>query len=568
MEPVPEDARQDRPWLETSHQLVILTLLALLSCAPLICAPWWYSHERVCYLERALEYQRMWQAGYWYPRWASDFYFGLGSPFFNYYAPLVYALTAALMSLFHFNVLDALKLLIALVSIAGTLGVYGLVRGETRRTDAAILAAGLFLFMPYRFTDLWIRGDLAELTAFSLLPYPFWLYRAVLRVPKRSTALIAAVAAVTHVLVIFAHTITGMLGTEALVLLLLPTLIGAWRAGERTRVLLIAMALAGAVGLSSVYTVPAMLEGRYVHLDWLLTELGDIHQNIRHNGVELAALLGDEYDYFYYVGEAIPVGALVATLLLLRRATRAAALRTVRWWLVTLVSVILVLQPFTPFWEVLPLGRFVQFPWRMLGIACVTGAVAAGLTWAAATRPSRITWVLSMLLLALFAVGGARYDFMPVRRYPLPPTVDLTKDADGTTINHEYLPVAVLKAPLDRARFPALPNPGARIIALQRHGIGYRVQFTADGPTSVDLAAHWFPGWQSETLSGPSGVRLTTSPIGWMRIEVSNEGEYDVSIELHQTGLQKVATAGSIATLLLLFPALLWVQRRTRSVTA
>src|SRR5207302_8333367 len=124
-------------------------------------ADWWASHEKYWYPVRVAEYVAAWRAGAWYPRWCPDLFGGYGYPFFNYYPPGVFAFAGALVAL-GLSTTAALKATVAAFACAGGAGAFGLIRGETRRSDAALVGALVFVALPYRATDLFVRGDLAE----------------------------------------------------------------------------------------------------------------------------------------------------------------------------------------------------------------------------------------------------------------------------------------------------------------------------------------------------------------------------------------------------------------------
>src|SRR5688572_32128108 len=105
--------------------------LALVSCLPLFDHFFWMTHERTSYVMRVVEYARVLSLEHDWVRWCPDFYGGFGSPFFNYYAPGVYALSALGV---YAGLLPttALKLVVILATLLATVGVLGWVRFETR----------------------------------------------------------------------------------------------------------------------------------------------------------------------------------------------------------------------------------------------------------------------------------------------------------------------------------------------------------------------------------------------------------------------------------------------------
>jgi hypothetical protein len=465
-----------------------------------------------------------------------------------------------MMNGFGIDPADAFKLLVALVSVVGAVGVYGFMRAETRRADAAVLAAGLFIFMPYRFTDLWTRGDLAELTAISLLPYPLWFFRALVRVPHAQLARTAAAAAVTLALMLLTHTILSMLTTELLALLLVPPLVARWRDGERGRAVLAAAALVSAIGLSLIYTMPALLEKKYVHIYWMIGDKAAIATN----GIWSRFLLGSE-TYFYYPGEPVLLGLAAAPILLALPSTRRRLRKAWPWWLLAAASLVVMLKPVAPLWQYLPFGRFVQFPWRVLALLCVVGPVAIATSWAALVPVGwsrRLTAVGVMV--ALFGLASARYDVMIEHRITRNELRDISTDLHATTVNDEYLPIGVEAAPkLGRDKHPVSVTSGPITVdATQNHGLGFRMQLTARGPGQLQVQTFWFPGWEARTISGTAPVTLASSSDGLMAIYVPAAGTYDVALELHRTQVQTIASVATLFSWLCFYPALLLLARR------
>jgi hypothetical protein len=556
------DLRREQVDLPLSWALgLVLALAAVLPCAQMIRSAWWGSHDNFHYPLRTIEFQRMIEQGFWYPRWAADFYQGWGAPFFNYYPPGVYAVSAGLSALFDIPASDALKLYVLLMSVAGVLGMMALVRAETRRLDAAVFAALLFAFMPYRYTDLYTRGDIAEYAAIALLPYPLWLYRTLLRGGPALRVSIAAAASITHALVIFTHTIIGQWGTEWLALLMLPPLVACWRRGERRAVYAFAAAFAGALGLSAIYTVPALLERNLVHIEWMT----EGHPTVINNLLELVTL---HTPGFYHIGEAIEWGLAATLVALMIPRTREAIRPTLLWWIPLLFCVFLMSTGARDVWPLIPLGRFVQFPWRMLAFVVVFGAVALGGVWAALIPPhGRWRWVTMAILCGWCGLLLPSRNFLVFDFYTPDRVTDLHMEKTATTINHEYLPIAVEHPPMEPPRVSVLPvDDGVTVVATQHHGIGLRLQVTATGPSAVDVQRHWFPGWTVRPATSGPKATAACSPAGLIRLELPAAGDYDLVVELGQTTIARVAAIISGMTALLLLLAMVLLSgRRSRS---
>jgi len=71
--------------------LLLTLLLTVFALGPLLQPGYfWGAHDARHNVYFLFEFDRSIQDGIWYPRWAPDFTFGYGYPFFNIYGPLAY----------------------------------------------------------------------------------------------------------------------------------------------------------------------------------------------------------------------------------------------------------------------------------------------------------------------------------------------------------------------------------------------------------------------------------------------------------------------------------------------
>jgi hypothetical protein len=195
------------------------------------------------------------QMGIFYPRWASHFNFGYGSPVFNYTPPLARFVGGGHMLLTQSNPATSL----ALVSIASLLlmgsGLLLFVRARWG-SAAGVIASLLYMSTPVLFFRLaYFEVALEPLLSAALIPYVLWsLDQALTRQTPRDLALaslcggllLLAGGALGGLLLIFA------LGWGGALTWAYPSLAeGRWR-------LAVVAALAG--GLSAIYWLPAWLE--------------------------------------------------------------------------------------------------------------------------------------------------------------------------------------------------------------------------------------------------------------------------------------------------------------------
>jgi uncharacterized membrane protein len=140
------------PWLLAAAAPAIIPLLSLLRAGLPNTA------DGVVHLYRTWEVLRLWGTGTWYPRWAPDFYFGYGYPFFLFY-PAGAHMLAGLLGATGLGVVGGLKAAEALAVVLYPTGAYLAARTlfggpgaphAGRSRAAALLCAALYLYAPLR----------------------------------------------------------------------------------------------------------------------------------------------------------------------------------------------------------------------------------------------------------------------------------------------------------------------------------------------------------------------------------------------------------------------------------
>ncbi|MHB8420793.1 MAG: 6-pyruvoyl-tetrahydropterin synthase-related protein [Myxococcales bacterium] len=552
---------------------VLLGTLAFLALGAWMSAPlwggvWFDAHEYSRYVSRTIEYLRDLRDGTLFPRWAPDFYGGFGTPFFDFYPPGVFA-SASLFALLGVSVTTALKLVMLGATVAGGVGAFELVRRETGRADAGLVAGAAFTFAPYRFVDLFLRGDLAEYAAIALLPWMFLYYRELTRASRERLPRTAFLAALCHAGVLLCHTVIGQWATEAVfALALVPALADGWR-GRRLQALGPLAAMGGALGLSAIYVLPALAEKSAAHLERMREGYNSF------SGHMVPALDYLKFSYYGWVGDFPPsqrmpfsVGVPLAAAAVLglaclfspraRRILRSA----LPFWIGTL-ALLWVMTPSAQWvYRLLPLAEYIQFPWRLLGLTAAFGAGVVGITWAAAVdgaRLSRARWPLAILAVLLIGLEARRFE--AVKGYYAPAQIPASAAAvaatmDATTSEDSHLPRTAPRPPPHPRTQLAVASPGVEVRAEQRSGTSYLIDVDAKVPGTVDVQILDFPGWRAKTLEGPGTIELSPSPAGLTRLAIAAPGHYQVSVWFGTTPARTAAAAISLLTLLLFLPLL------------
>lgn len=551
--------------LSRRHALVVVLVVAgsvatgAWFVRPLFHSAWYENHDMVSYPVRAIEYVVGWREGSWWPRWAPDLYGGFGCPFFNFYAPGLFIASGALM-LTGLTATTALKVALVLFTALAATAMIGAVHGETRRYDAAAVAAVAFVFMGYHLTQVYVRGDLAEYCAICLSPAVVWAYRALGRVDSRRLPALGVIAALAHAATLLVHTITGQWLTEFVFVIDAVMVWRCWRHRERPRALAIALTFVCACGLTAIYSIPALLDRPEVHIDRMTVgSLATTRNMIR---------VGWLFERgFFYVGEALMLLPVVAAAAMVRR--RAFVPRVAGWTLLAFVPILTMPAIAAPLWAWLPFGAYIQFPWRLLGFVSLFGAIALGASWAELI-PARLAlaWPLAVIACAGIAVDGwhSLPRIVPLTEAQVPQSA--TQIAHGiysTVISDEYVPRVVVVKPSNPQPQYVLAASNVRVESALRSGTGYRLEVSADGPGSVDLRAFWFPGWKVRSRGSATEPTVGPSPLGYLRLHLPERGHYYALVYFGTTALRAAATTASLLSLLVLVLGLRRLRRAASS---
>jgi hypothetical protein len=547
---------------------LIVSGLALSVCYPLTKLWWFEGHEWLAYLFRLFEWMRDWRDGQLFPRWAPDLAGGYGMPHFVFFAPGVF-LGAGPFVLLGAPIEVALKIWMAIVGIAGGLGAFLLVRGETRRDDAALVAAVAYTFTPYRFVDLYMRGDLAEYAALCFIPLALWCYRELARCPPERRVRFALGASFSHAALLISHTIIGQWATEAIAVVALLSILPAWYRGDRKPALATAMAMAGAVGLAAFYVVPALLEKKFASLELLTNGYytasdhlvpWELFFRFRYFDYHVDGNFWDPHGVRmpFTIGIPLAAAAGLALLCLFARAPRRRLVPGLIWWLAVALLLYLMTPSAQQLWPALPFGEYVGFPWRLLALVATFGAAAIGSSWAAAIPSStRWRWPLALAAAAAIGVEGRHYvqAWFPMTPPPRGITATYIQRLNNELSSGEHRPAGITFMPTAARTKLAEKLPGIETLETQQpRGNEYEIGATAKFPADIDLDTFWFPGWDVDLRSGPGTPTLAQSPTGLIRIHLPVAGTYQLHVAFHHTPVRAAAELMTLFSLLLIWP--------------
>ncbi len=521
------------------------------------------------------------RAGVFPVRWMPDAAYGLGYPFFSYYAALPYYI-GGLLALAGLDLLTAVKLTQTLGFLAAALAMYGWSR---RRADplAAGLTAVAYTAAPFHLVNVYVRGDsLSEFYAFVFYPLILWALDS-----TRRTRRGVIWAALAYAGLLLTHNISAFIFTPFVLLAILMQPGPEWlrNALRGLAALVLGMLLA------AWFWVPALKESP-------LVQLGTVTQGYFHytNHFRALNLVQNRFLFDYSIssdartpfamGLMQAVGAALGAIWLIVCLVRRRLDRTGVFLLLGLILATLMITPLSkPLWDHLPLLPMVQFPWRFLSVQALFAAAVTAAPFAhlLPLRPSRFTFYVLRLTFYFLLFTLPLSVLLPLHpdRLPIGPQ-DVTTERlllyelftgnIGTTIRHEYLYRAVVPRPFTS---DALVEPDGPPHAIPLDGDALEATLLARAPArqvwrvvgdggGVAFPILYWPGWRARIDGRPADVRPVEGS-GYIALDVP-PGEHTVVLYLGRTPLRAAAEAVSLAAALGMLAAvgLTGTRRRRR----
>ena len=565
--------------------VLLVAAVATLASAPYLIYGAPYGADMHIHLSWSHQFARQLWSGEAYPRWLIDLNGGAGSPAFLYYAPFPFYVSGIFGPLLCPGCRAETHLAIGLwlMLLASGITFYAFAR---RYGGPWMAAAGavVYMLLPYHYEiDLWRRFAYGEVAAYVWMPL---ILLALDKAVEDRRYLPAC--AIAYAGLLLSHLPAALL--FSLLLAAYAALHSVWRRSWHPLLLLAASVTLGAA-IAGIYLVPALAAQDYI----------DAHQ------MYIARLGPRErlwnYDYFNYrnwlfldgrnepstriatrVRNGLIGGTVMFALLcaVVYRAKRRRAWREVGPWLLALALVWFIVTPLSiPLFELVPLLKEVDFPFRMVIVADLAVAtlvvVALHAAWGRRDRVSQaLLGLAGVTLLGFLVLSGGRFAY-PLHPYPtlLAPFQkhEVIEEhaamlADGWDSLEFFMPVWTRMSVEDfRAAVKtiprvavATPNAGsARILRWAPRDIRLQVDLQQAAPIAV--RQFYFPGWRAR--NGVTGTELPVSPsqpAGLVTIDAP-AGHYEIELQLTPLW-QERAGEGLSALGLLVLGGLVLVQRR------
>ena len=373
----------DKTLSGSNFWLFIVIFISLLPLTPLLHSGIFAGHDTPDHVARIANFYQNLSEGTLIPRWAGNLNWGYGHPILMFLYPLP-SYVASFFMMLGLSVVAATKIVFAIGFVGSGITIFLWVR-KMLGDKAGFIAATFYLFAPYRFVDLYVRGAIGE-NFFFVFPPLICYFLIKLRETKHITYIpLTAIA------------IAGMvLSHNALAIMFLPfvalygaILIFQEKNRVRTAIYMVSSAILG-FGLSAFFLIPAFLEGKYTLRD-IVTK-----NEIFNRFETFSRLLYSSWDYGGSGHMSVQVGighwlaVLVSTigvvvyLLNKKAAKKLSPMPVEHVYVLTsslvffLLSIFLMLPVSKPIYVAITILQKFQFPWRFLSLSVFTSSILAG----------------------------------------------------------------------------------------------------------------------------------------------------------------------------------------------
>lgn len=556
------------PFLKKLLPIFIIICLSYFTIRPLFISGFFPIHDDT-QVQRVFEMKKSLADGMLPVRWVGDLGYGYGYPIFNFYAPSAYYI-GGFLNLIGFDALIATKIMLGLAVVLSGITMYLLAKEFWGRIGGMISGV-LYLFAPYHAVNIFVRGDFAELWAYTFIPLVFLgIYKISRR--KKSWFWIT-VSALSFAAIIVSHNLTAMMITPFIIMYALILIISSSKNNRlRLTSYVLRLFILGLL-LPAFYWLPALSEMKYTNV---ISQIGG-GADFKDHFVCLPQLWESPWGFggsssgcsndglSFRIGKIHLVLASLSLIVLFlifnRLDKQKIKIQLIFFIILFLTSVYFMLEISRPLWDAVPQMAYFQYPWRFLIIASFATSFLGGsiiVLLKLMTKNSRYQKIISVCF-AVVVISGSI--FINSKLFA-PQYISNAKSSDFTSelnlkwktskISDEYLPENFAKPrrenEIPSSKFTAQNNT-TKITMLEDRVQQFSAEITSDQNSIIHINLAYFPAWH---------IFLDNSEISYqviskgLRVTVP-KGEHKLSAKFIQTPIQKLGNVLTITGVIALF---------------
>lgn len=399
-----------------------------------------YVDDGVQHIARLMGTAQSIEEGQIIPVIMSNFCNGFGYSWNIFYSPIT-AYIPLIFSIFTNSFELMLKLFIILVSFLSGISIYEFVKKISNNRYAGLLSSAIYIFAPYRLTDMYIRIAISELTSFIFIPIVFQGMYNILNSEEKNfkKSLILTLGAtgliLTHIVIAM---YTAIFCTIYLIL-------NIKKLKDRKILKLLIINILLIVVLTSFYTFP-LLEHKF-NTNYEVFENGRMERTevLIYYKVNFLELIYSGKNTMNFEIGLISIIGLVLTILAYKKVENDT--KKIYWFsLITGVLCVIMSLNFFPFEKLPAILKMIQFTFRLLEFSSFFFAVIAGINYCLVIKNFNIkdVIVLGTISFLLIVPNYTKLDFekqwSEEKLWPSVAVTEKTGRVHAGCASFEYLP--------------------------------------------------------------------------------------------------------------------------------
>lgn len=557
-----------------NHQEFLLGLLLTSTLLwPLFYAPHFSQHDDVQVI-RLYELNKCIQDLQIPCRWVPDLGGLYGYPLFNFYAPLSYYY-GEIFYLLTGSLLISVKIMFATAFLGSYVFMYLLVRkfwGEM----GGVISAVFFSFAPYHAVLFYVRGAMGELWGVMFFPALFWALTNLYEKPKISNFLVLTFFTAG---LFTSHNLSTMIFVPVIFLYIIFL---SFKKIQKAFYTYFILSFALSFLLAAFYLMPMVWEKDLVHVE--TTTVGYFSYTEHFKGLKKLFLDrfwgwgssirevpgGEKETLSFQVGYIHTLGWLLGLFVAYKlwKIKRSVSSVIIFFTLMIVGSVIMIHPRSVFIWAWLPPLKYLQFPWRFLGLVIFfISFIAGSILLLANGKNKKMIFTLAIFLVVLFNFSYFR-----------PEKFIQIKDADFLTGKQwdkqikrsifDYLPIYAAAPPAELATSRYEILTGNMAVKDFKQGTNW-MMFNVDvkSHSILRVSQYYFPDWKLWVDGQEAPIQYKNNSLGLMTI-IFGAGNHRVELRLQNTPVRIIANWLTILGFVIFILLTLWQFQKVRKSIA
>jgi len=470
------------------------------------------------------EMSRTLSLGQFPPRFVPDLSFGFGYPLFDFVFPLPFYIGEIFYKL-GFSLVDSVKT-VFLISVPFSM--YFMYKFLKEHTSGMLAMAGavLYIYTPYRATDIYVRGAIGEILAFV---FPPLIAYAASKISKTGEKRWIGLLGIGIAGLILSHDIMAYMFVPFLALLVVFL---------RKNILKSVYGFVLGLLISLYFWLPAIVESKLMKYGTGNFDFIDHFPTLKQLVTPYfgyGASVPGPYDGMSFFMGAINILLIIAAIIFIKKS------KPVIYWSLLTVAVSVLLMNFrsTFLWNNIPYLPYFQFPWRFLSLTTFATSVLVVIF-----NDIKFSKYIALSII-FFAILLNFTDYKPHDFLGRTDAYYLNRYIPYPSASQEYL-----KTQEEYLRLPANTEVRPDQDSLNK-GLGNTFEVDTNVPKVVDYYKYYFPGWVVK-IDGKEIKVSAGKPYGQIEFTVP-EGKHTVSVSFQETLFRGITDIISLLGLLFAF---------------